>query len=89
MISLSRNGRRNALLNNYIIDKFVVTKNGFVCIRILGGHSFYGMVPQFSTVNFVFIQRGTCIKRLFCPPYGVKKIKVALHKFLLISLLEK
>ena len=22
------------------MDKFVVTKNGFVCIRILGGHSF-------------------------------------------------
>ena len=35
-------------------------------------------------------QRGTCIKRLFWPPYEVKKkIKVALHKFLLISLLEQ
>ena len=32
-------------------------------------------------------QRGTCIKRLFWPPYEVKKIKVALYKFLLISLL--
>ena len=31
-----------------MIDKFVVTKNGFVCIRILGGHSFYGMVPNFQ-----------------------------------------
>ena len=34
------NGRRNVSLNSYIIDKFAVTLNGFVCIRILGGHSF-------------------------------------------------
>ena len=47
---------QNVLLNNYIIDKFVVTKIGFVCIRIVGGHSFYGMVSQFSTVYFVFSQ---------------------------------
>ena len=33
-------GRKNVLLNNYIIDKFVDTINGFVCIRIVGGHSF-------------------------------------------------
>ena len=37
---ISCNGRRNVLLNSYIIDKFAVTSNGFVCIRILGGHSF-------------------------------------------------
>ena len=34
-------------------------------------------------------ERGTCIKRLFRPPYEAKKIKVAFHKFLLISLLEQ
>ena len=34
------NGGRNVLLNNYIIDKFVDTINGFVCNRIVGGHSF-------------------------------------------------
>ena len=39
----------------------------------------------FSTV---YTLRGTYIKRLFWPPYEVKKIKVALHKFLLISLLH-
>ena len=38
VIGISCNGRRNVLLNSYIIDKFVVTKNGFVCIRILGGY---------------------------------------------------
>ena len=41
---------------NNIIDKFVDTINGFACIRIVGGHSFYDMVPQFSTVYFVFSQ---------------------------------
>ena len=35
VIDISCNGRRN-----YIIDKFVDTINGFVCIRIAGGHSF-------------------------------------------------
>ena len=25
---------------NYIIDEFVITKNGFVCIKVLGGYSF-------------------------------------------------
>ena len=39
-MDISYNGRRNVLLNNYIIDKFVDTINGFVCIRIAGGHSF-------------------------------------------------
>ena len=34
------NGRRNVLLNNFTIDKFVDTINGFVCIRIASGHSF-------------------------------------------------
>ena len=37
---ISCNWRRNVLLNNCIIDKFVDTINGFVCIRIVGGHSF-------------------------------------------------
>ena len=32
VIDVSCNGRRNALFNNYIIDKFVDTINGFVCI---------------------------------------------------------
>ena len=40
VIDISCNGRRNVLLNNYIIDKFVDTLNDFVCIRIAGGHSF-------------------------------------------------
>ena len=34
-------------------------------------------------------QRGKCIKRLFFAPLYGQKIKVALHKFLLISLLEQ
>ena len=34
-------------------------------------------------------QRGTCIKRLFWPPYEAKKTKIAFHKFLFISLLEQ
>ena len=38
VIDISCNRRRNVLLNNYIIDKFVVTQNGFVCIKILGEH---------------------------------------------------
>ena len=37
---MSCNGCIYVLLNNYIIDKFVDTINGFVCIRIAGGHSF-------------------------------------------------
>ena len=40
VIDISWNGRRNVLLNNFIIDKFVDTINGFICIRIVGGHSF-------------------------------------------------
>ena len=40
VIDISCNGLRNALLNNYIIDKFVDTINGFLCIRIAGGQSF-------------------------------------------------
>ena len=40
VIDISFNGGRNVLLNNYIIDKFVDTINGFVCIWIVGGHSF-------------------------------------------------
>ena len=37
---ISCNGRRNVLLNKYMIDTFVDTINGFVCIRIVGVHSF-------------------------------------------------
>ena len=40
VIDITSNGRKNVLLNNYIIDKFIDTINGFVCIRIVGGHSF-------------------------------------------------
>ena len=40
VIGISCNVCRNILLNNYTIDKFVDTINGFVCIRIAGGHSF-------------------------------------------------
>ena len=40
VIDISWYGRRNVILNNYIIDKFVGTINGCVCIRIVGGHSF-------------------------------------------------
>ena len=40
VIDISCNGRRNVLLYKYMIDKFVETINGFVCIRIAGGHSF-------------------------------------------------
>ena len=39
VVDTSCKGRRNVLLNNYIIDKFVYTINDFVCIRIVGGHS--------------------------------------------------
>ena len=39
VIDISCNRRRNVLLNNCIIDKFVDTINGFVCIRIVGWHS--------------------------------------------------
>ena len=37
---ISCNGRRNVLLNKYIIDTFVDAINGFVFIRLVGGHSF-------------------------------------------------
>ena len=56
VIDISCNGHRNILLNNYIIDKLVVTKNGFVCIRILDGHSFLWHGTSISTVCFVFSQ---------------------------------
>ena len=52
VIDISCNRRRNVLLNNYIIDKFIVTKNGFVCIRILGGHSF--LLHGTSIFNCIF-----------------------------------
>ena len=56
VIDMSCNGRRNVLLNNYCIDKLVVTKNGFVCIRILDGHSFLWHGTSISTVCFVLSQ---------------------------------
>ena len=37
---VSCNGRRNVLLNKYIIVTFVDAINGFVFIRLVGGHSF-------------------------------------------------
>ena len=37
VIDIPCNGRRNVLLNNYIIDKFVDTINVFVRTRIAGG----------------------------------------------------
>ena len=37
---ISCNGSRNVLLNKYIIDTFVDAINGFVFIRLVGGHSF-------------------------------------------------
>ena len=40
VIEVSCKGMRNVKLNSYIIDKIAVTLNGFVCIRISGGHSF-------------------------------------------------
>ena len=51
VIDISCNGRRNVLLNNYIIDKFVDIINGFVCIRIVGGHSFlWDGTPIFNCI---------------------------------------
>ena len=57
VIDISFNRRRNVLLNNYFVDEFVDTISGFVCIigQRVGIH-FYEMVPQFSTVYFVFSQ---------------------------------
>ena len=40
VIDISSYGRRNILLNDYIINKFVDTINDFVCIRIVGWRSF-------------------------------------------------
>ena len=51
VIDISCNGRRNVLLNNYIIDKFVDTMNGFECIRTAGGHSFlWDGTPIFNCI---------------------------------------
>ena len=51
VIDISCNGRRNALLNNYIIDKLVDTIYGFVCIRIAGGQSFlWDGTPIFNCI---------------------------------------
>ena len=40
ILDISCNGRRNVLCSNDIIDNFFDTINGYVCIRIVGGHSF-------------------------------------------------
>ena len=48
VIDISCNGRRNVLWNNYIIDKFVDTISCFVCIRIVGEHSFMTRYPNFQ-----------------------------------------
>ena len=40
VIDISCNRRKNVLLNNYFIDKFVDTINGFLRIRIAGEHSY-------------------------------------------------
>ena len=51
VIDISCYGRRNVLLNSYIIDKFVDTINGFVCIRITCGHSFlWDGTPIFNRI---------------------------------------
>ena len=39
-IDISCNGHSNVLLNNYIIDKFVDTINGFAYIMVAGWHSY-------------------------------------------------
>ena len=48
VIDISCKGRRNVLLNNYIIDKFVDTMNGFVCIRKRVGIHFLSLSFSFS-----------------------------------------
>ena len=40
VIDISCNGRRNVIRNYDIIHKLVDITKGFVCIRIVGGHSF-------------------------------------------------
>ena len=51
VIDISCNGGRDVLLNTYIIDKFVDTINDFVCIRIMGGHSFlWHSTPVFNCI---------------------------------------
>ena len=50
VIDISCNGRRNVLLNDYIIDKFVDTINGFVCIRMVGE---YDGTPIFNCIFYI------------------------------------
>ena len=51
VINISCNGHKNVSLNNYIIDKFVDTINGFVRIRIVSGHSFlWHGTPIFNSI---------------------------------------
>ena len=45
VIDISCNGRRNFSLNNYIIDKFVVTKMALYVLGYWVGIHFYRMVP--------------------------------------------
>ena len=56
VIDISCNWRRNDLSNNYIIDKFVVTKMALYVLGYWVGIYFYGMVPPISTVYFVLSQ---------------------------------
>ena len=62
VIDMSSNGRRNVLLNNFIIDKFIDTINGFVFIRIVGGHSFlWDGTPIFNCLFCkIFTRCGLC-----------------------------
>ena len=62
--------------SNYIIDKFADIINGCVCIRIVGGHSFYDMVSQFSTVYLYSIEFG--IKILTC--WGLCQTAISTQK---------
>ena len=51
-IDISCYGHRNVLWNNDIFDKFVDTINGFVCIRIVDGHSFLWHGPPIFNCIF-------------------------------------
>ena len=57
VIDISCNGHRNVLLNSYIsLISSLLLKMALYVLRYWMGFHFYGMVPQFSTVYFVFSQ---------------------------------